>query len=144
MASAATCSLSNIRPDNRIIQAVKRSSGLTCGAVCRLASCAAVDPAFHTLLDEWMNEAIGDIKEGLDRAGRSPAGTRHLRSVIAITELDYVARHWRPGSGVSSATRCWMSSRSARSPLSAAAPARQPLPGVLLPRLAVHDASRLA
>ncbi len=58
---------------------------------------AAVDPAIRALLDEWLNEAIGDIKEGLDRAGRFPAGTRHFRSVIAITELDYVARHWTPG-----------------------------------------------
>ncbi len=58
---------------------------------------AAVDPEIRTLLDEWLNEAIGDIKEGLDRADRFPAGTRHFRSVIAITELDHVARHWRPG-----------------------------------------------
>lgn len=58
---------------------------------------AAVDPEIRTLLDEWLNEAIGDIKEGLDRADRFPAGTRYFRSVIAITELDHVARHWKPG-----------------------------------------------
>lgn len=58
---------------------------------------AAVDPEIRALLDEWLNEAIGDIKDGLDRADRFPAGTRHFRSVIAITELDYVARHWTPG-----------------------------------------------
>ncbi|GGO60725.1 hypothetical protein GCM10012289_01270 [Nonomuraea cavernae] len=58
---------------------------------------AAVDPEIRTLLDEWLNEAIGDIKEGLDRADRFPVGTRHFRGVIAITELDHVARHWKPG-----------------------------------------------
>jgi AcrR family transcriptional regulator len=51
----------------------------------------------RALLDEWLNEAIGDIEDGLDRADRFPAGTRHFRSVIAITELDHVARHWTPG-----------------------------------------------
>ncbi|WP_153339760.1 TetR/AcrR family transcriptional regulator [Nocardia aurantia] len=58
---------------------------------------AAVDPEIRALLDEWLNEAIGDIEEGLNRADRFPAGTRHFRSVIAITELDHVARHWTPG-----------------------------------------------
>jgi AcrR family transcriptional regulator len=58
---------------------------------------AAVDADIRALLDEWLNEAISDIKEGLDRADRFPARTRHLRGVIAITELDHVARHWKPG-----------------------------------------------
>lgn len=58
---------------------------------------AAVDPEIRALLDEWLNEAIGDIEDGLDRADRFPAGTRHFRSVIAITALDHVARHWTPG-----------------------------------------------
>ncbi|MFG1945430.1 TetR/AcrR family transcriptional regulator [Nonomuraea sp. NPDC048826] len=58
---------------------------------------AAVDPDIRALLDEWLNEAISDVKEGLDRAGRFPAATRHFRSVIAITELDHVARNWKPG-----------------------------------------------
>ncbi|GAA0958563.1 hypothetical protein GCM10009550_47240 [Actinocorallia libanotica] len=58
---------------------------------------AAVDPEIRTLFDEWLNEAVGDIKDGLDRADRFPAGTRHFRSVIAMTELDHVARHWTPG-----------------------------------------------
>jgi len=58
---------------------------------------AAVDPAIRVLLDEWLNEAIGDVKDGLDRADRFPAATRHFRSVIAINELDHVARNWTPG-----------------------------------------------
>ncbi|WP_139347799.1 hypothetical protein [Nocardia donostiensis] len=40
------------------------------------------------------NEAIRDIKDGFDRF---LAGTRHFRGLVAITELDHVARHWAPG-----------------------------------------------
>ncbi|MGI5274292.1 TetR/AcrR family transcriptional regulator [Nonomuraea sp. CA-218870] len=58
---------------------------------------AAVDPEIRALFDAWLDEAIGDVEEGLDRAGRFPAGTRRFRSVLAITELDHVARHWKPG-----------------------------------------------
>jgi len=58
---------------------------------------AAVDPEIRGLLDEWLNEAISDIKDGLDRADRFAASTRHFRGVLAITELDHVARHWTPG-----------------------------------------------
>lgn len=58
---------------------------------------AAVDPDIRALLDEWLDEAIGDVQEGLDRAGRFPAGTRRFRGVLAITELDHVARNWAPG-----------------------------------------------
>lgn len=58
---------------------------------------AAVDADIRRLLDEWLDEAIGDIKDGLDRAERFPADTRHFRSFIAITELDHVARHRTPG-----------------------------------------------
>lgn len=58
---------------------------------------AAVDPEIRALLGEWLNEAIGDIKDGLDRVDRFPAGTRYFRSMLAMTELDHVARHWTPG-----------------------------------------------
>lgn len=58
---------------------------------------AAVDPEIRALFDTWLNEAISDVKGGLDRADRFPAGTRHFRGVLAITELDHVARHWTPG-----------------------------------------------
>lgn len=58
---------------------------------------AVVDPEIRALLDEWLNEAIGDVREGLDRADRFPARTRHFRSVMTISELDYVARHWSAG-----------------------------------------------
>ncbi|MFE9102551.1 TetR/AcrR family transcriptional regulator [Actinomadura geliboluensis] len=58
---------------------------------------AAGDPEIRALFEEWLHEAMSDIEDGLDRADRFPAGTRRFRSVIAITELDHVARHWTPG-----------------------------------------------
>ncbi|WP_084480320.1 TetR/AcrR family transcriptional regulator [Nocardia grenadensis] len=58
---------------------------------------AAVDPELRGLFDEWMNEAIGDIEDGLERAGRFAAGTRRFRGVLASTELDHVARNWTAG-----------------------------------------------
>ena len=58
---------------------------------------AAVDPEIRALFDEWLNEAIGDIENGLNRAARFPAGTRRFRSVLAVTALDHVARNWMPG-----------------------------------------------
>ncbi len=58
---------------------------------------AAVDPEIRELFDAWLNEAIGDIEDGLNRADRFPAGTRRFRSVLAITELDHVARNWTSG-----------------------------------------------
>lgn len=58
---------------------------------------AAVDPEIRALLDEWLAEATGDIEEGLDQAGRFAPESRRLRSVLAITQLDHVARNWTPG-----------------------------------------------
>lgn len=58
---------------------------------------AAVDPEIRELFDAWLNEAIGDIEDGLNRADRFPPGTRRFRSVLAITELDHVARNWTSG-----------------------------------------------
>src|SRR6185437_4412055 len=58
---------------------------------------AAVDPEIRALLDEWLGEATGDIEEGLDQAGRFAPESRRLRSVLAITQLDHVARNWTPG-----------------------------------------------
>lgn len=58
---------------------------------------AAVDPEIRTLFDAWLDEAIGDIVDGLDRADRFAPDTRRMRGVLAITELDHVARRWTPG-----------------------------------------------
>lgn len=57
---------------------------------------AAVDPEIRELVDAWVNEAIADVTDGLDRADRFPVGTRHFRGVLAITALDHVVRHRTP------------------------------------------------
>ncbi|WP_040801111.1 TetR/AcrR family transcriptional regulator [Nocardia higoensis] len=58
---------------------------------------AAVDPEIRALFGEWLDETIGDIQDGLDTADRFPARTRRFRSVLAMTQLDHVARNWTPG-----------------------------------------------
>ncbi|MCP2285675.1 transcriptional regulator, TetR family [Promicromonospora umidemergens] len=58
---------------------------------------AVTDPALRTLMDEWFEEPIGDIADGLDAAGRFSPETRRLRGVLAMAQLDHAARHWRPG-----------------------------------------------
>jgi AcrR family transcriptional regulator len=58
---------------------------------------ATVDPEIRVLVEGWFDEAIGDVAEGLERAGRFPPQTRRLRAVLAMTELDYLARNWTPG-----------------------------------------------
>lgn len=58
---------------------------------------AAIDPEVRALLDEWLGEANGDIEEGLDQAGRFAPESRRVRSVLAITQLDHVARNWTLG-----------------------------------------------
>ena len=58
---------------------------------------ATVDPEIRVLVEGWFDEAIGDVAEGLERAGRFAPPTRRLRAVLAMTELDYLARNWTPG-----------------------------------------------
>jgi AcrR family transcriptional regulator len=58
---------------------------------------ATVDPEIRVLVDGWFDEGIGDVAEGLERAGRFAPPTRRLRAVLAMTELDYLARNWTPG-----------------------------------------------
>lgn len=58
---------------------------------------ATVDTEIRVLVDGWFDEAIGDVEEGLDRAGRFAPDTRRVRAVLAMTQLDYLARTWTPG-----------------------------------------------
>lgn len=58
---------------------------------------AAVDPEIQALIDEWTDEVVGDIEDGLDQADRFDRAGRHLRGILAFTELDHVARHWTSG-----------------------------------------------
>lgn len=56
-----------------------------------------VDPDLGELVEQWMTEAISDIEDGLDRAGRFDPSVRHFRGVLAMAELDYVAQRWDRG-----------------------------------------------
>ena len=62
-----------------------------------LFEAAAVDPDIRVVVDAWFGEAIGDVQEGLELAGRFSPETRRLRATMAMTHLDYVERTWTPG-----------------------------------------------
>ncbi|TXS43685.1 TetR/AcrR family transcriptional regulator [Streptomyces sp. OR43] len=55
---------------------------------------AVVDPELTDLVERWMEEAIGDIEDGLTAAGRLEPYQRHFRGVLAMAELDFVAQNW--------------------------------------------------
>ena len=55
---------------------------------------AVIDPDLSNLVDRWMEEAISDIAEGLELAGRFEPQTRHFRGALAMAQFDYVALHW--------------------------------------------------
>ena len=55
---------------------------------------SVVEPELRGLVARWMEEATGDIRAGLDRAGRFEPHQRHFRGVLAMAQLDYVAQHW--------------------------------------------------
>ncbi|NBM16311.1 TetR/AcrR family transcriptional regulator [Streptomyces sp. GC420] len=56
-----------------------------------------VDPELRGLVDEWFEEVIADIKEGLDQAERFEPEDRHTRAVLAFAQLHYVGQHWTEG-----------------------------------------------
>jgi AcrR family transcriptional regulator len=55
---------------------------------------AAVDPELTDLVERWMQEAVGDIEDGLDQAGRFEPYQRRFRGVLAMAQLDFVAQNW--------------------------------------------------
>ncbi|WP_406428399.1 TetR/AcrR family transcriptional regulator [Streptomyces sp. NBC_00147] len=55
---------------------------------------AVVDPELTDLVERWLEEAIGDIEDGLERAGRLEPHQRHFRGVLAMAQLDFVAQNW--------------------------------------------------
>ena len=54
----------------------------------------AVDPELGQLVDRWLEEAINDVEDALQQAGRFQPHQRHFRGVLAMAELDFVAQHW--------------------------------------------------
>jgi AcrR family transcriptional regulator len=55
---------------------------------------AAVEPDLRNLVERWLEEAISDVEDGLNRAGRLHPDVRHFRGVLAMAELDYVAQNF--------------------------------------------------
>ncbi|MEV7789422.1 TetR/AcrR family transcriptional regulator [Streptomyces sp. NPDC088106] len=55
---------------------------------------SVVDPELPDLVERWLEEAVGDIEDGLTSAGRLAPHQRHFRGVLAMAELDFVAQHW--------------------------------------------------
>lgn len=55
---------------------------------------AVVDPELSTLVEVWLEEAISDIAEGLERADRFEPDTRRYRAALAMAQFDYTAQHW--------------------------------------------------
>ena len=45
-------------------------------------------------LDGWLEETVGAIHEGLNKADRFDASTRRIRCVLAFGELEYLAKRW--------------------------------------------------
>ncbi|WP_455432270.1 hypothetical protein [Streptomyces pratensis] len=52
-----------------------------------------VDPELRGLDDEWFEEVIADIEEGLEQAGRFEPEVRHTRAVLAFAQLHHVGQH---------------------------------------------------
>jgi AcrR family transcriptional regulator len=55
---------------------------------------SAIDPEIRLLMNEWFDETISDIVEGLTRADRYEPETRRFRGELAIAQLDHTALHW--------------------------------------------------
>lgn len=55
---------------------------------------AVVEADLPDLVEQWMEEAISDIEDGLTRAGRLEPYQRRFRGVLAMAELDFVAQNW--------------------------------------------------
>ncbi|MFH9613429.1 hypothetical protein ACH4MM_06675 [Streptomyces pratensis] len=51
------------------------------------------DPELRGLDDEWYEEVIADIEEGLEQAGRFEPEVRHTRAVLAFAQLHHVGQH---------------------------------------------------
>jgi AcrR family transcriptional regulator len=58
------------------------------------AVAAAVEPEIQELVDEWSEEVVSDIKDGLDLADRFDPATRYFRGVLAFEMLDRANQHW--------------------------------------------------
>lgn len=72
-----------------------RRAGRMIRPIIRLGRDAAViEPELTDLVEQWMAEAISDIEDGLETAGRFQPHQRYFRGVLAMAQLDFVAQNW--------------------------------------------------
>lgn len=55
---------------------------------------AVIDPELTDLVEQWLEEAVSDIEDGLTEAERFEPHQRRFRGVLAMAQLDYVAQNW--------------------------------------------------
>lgn len=55
---------------------------------------ATSDPGIRALVDQWWDEAYGDIVAGLDHADRFAPASRRIRAELAFAQLHYLAGRW--------------------------------------------------
>ncbi|GEP48055.1 TetR/AcrR family transcriptional regulator [Microbacterium saccharophilum] len=58
------------------------------------AEAAAVDDEIRVVYENWADEVIADIADGLTAAGRYAPETHHMRGELAFGMLDRTAQHW--------------------------------------------------
>ena len=55
---------------------------------------APSEPDVAEVLESWFDHTADAMHEGLNRADRFEADTRHIRCVLAFGELEYLSRRW--------------------------------------------------
>lgn len=58
------------------------------------AEASAVDDEIRVVYENWADEVIADIVDGLAEADRYAPDTRHMRGELAFGMLDRTAQHW--------------------------------------------------
>ncbi|MGX7728813.1 TetR/AcrR family transcriptional regulator [Rhodococcus sp. 2H158] len=55
---------------------------------------AAHEPDVAARTEQWFEDAVGQMTEGLDRANRFPPDRRRIRCVLAFGQLEYLSRRY--------------------------------------------------
>lgn len=55
---------------------------------------AAAEPDIQATVDQWFDDAIGNMQRGLDAAGRFEPSSRRIRCSLAFGELEFFSRRW--------------------------------------------------
>jgi AcrR family transcriptional regulator len=55
---------------------------------------AAIEPEINTAVQAWFETTTNALHEGLNRADRFDAASRHIRCMLAFGQFEYVTRRW--------------------------------------------------